>query len=459
MNDQKLVAAERDIIGELFTADEAYKNLAVLCDRFGSRFGGTEGEKGAVEFMAGKFSEYGMDSVTKEEFHYNGWIRGTANLKTTAPQERELKCIALPYTGTADVEGELLYVGNGTPDEFELVADKVKGKVVMAAAKSPSWFRRGVHRAEKIGRAVELGAVGFVWMRADPGLLEETGSARWNMEVEIPCVGVSKEAGEAMLRMGSQGSPVRVRITTQNTIKPLPSWNVAGEIRGRKKPDEVIIVGAHFDGHDISVGAADDGAGACVVMEAARALGRHKELLDRTVRFITFPLEEIGLIGSYAYVDAHKRELDKLIFMLNLDGAGRAAPSLGVSLHGKWPELVEPFKAIGKDMKLATTVVNGLSLYSDHFPFMIQGVPTGGLVNFDAPPTGVRGFGHTAADTLDKVSRYDLELSALMVARLVMRMAAGDVFPKTRRTPLQVKALLDKEGYLEVLRLEKRYPY
>jgi len=458
MSDQDIVAADRDMIAELFTADECYRNLVTLCDRFGSRFGGTEGEKGAVEFMAGKFREYGMDSVSKEEFRYNGWIRGTVALTTTAPLEREFKCIALPYTGTTDVEAELLYVENGTPDDFELVADKVRGKVVMASSRSPAWLKRSVHRDEKIGRAVQLGAVGFIWMRADPGLLEETGAARWNMEAEIPCIAVSNEIGEAILRMSSLGRPVRIRIATRNTIKPLPSWNVVGEIRGRQRPDECIIVGAHFDGHDISVGAVDDGAGACVVMEAARALGRHKDLLDRSVRFITFALEENGLIGSHAYVQAHKQELDKMVFMLNLDGGGRAASSLGISLN-RWPELVAPFKAIGKDMKLRTTVVNGFSYYSDHFPFMVQGVPTGGLVNFDAPRTGVRGFRHTAADTLDKVCSYDLQLAALMVARLVLRMATGDVFPKTRRSPDQVKALMDKEGYLEILKLERRYPY
>lgn len=453
---ENLVAADRDIIAELFTSDEGFKNLVVMCDEFGSRFGGTEGEKGAVEFLLSKFSEYGLENVHKEEFMYNGWFRGPARLESVSPEATVVKCISLPYTVAAQVEGELCYVGYGTPDEFEAAGDAIRGKVVMCNAKSPAFFHRGVHRAEKIGRAVAGGAVGFVWMRFDPGLLEETGSARWNMPCEVPVVGVSREAGETLLRMQSKG-PVRVRITTTDCVKPVPSWNVVAEIRGRCEPDKEILIGAHFDGHDIAPGAMDDGAGAMVVMEAARALARHKDCIGKTLRFICFPLEEIGLIGAYAYAEQHASEMGKIEFMLNLDGAGRSATQPGVMLHGQWSELFSFFKSIGKDMKQPVQCANSQSLYSDHFPFQIKGVATGSLGEFSDARSGVRGWGHTAADTLDKVSPLGLELSAMFVARMMLRMANRTDWPAKRKTVDRVKEELGE--YLEVLKLEKRNPF
>ena len=453
--DQRITLADRDIVAELFTSDEAYRNLVVLCDQFGSRFGGTEGEKGAVEYMLSKFKEYGLENVHKEEFTYNGWQRGPAKLESITPHATEIKCISLPYTTAAQVEGEIVYVGYGTPDEFEAAGDKIAGKIVMANAKSPAFFRRSVHRAEKIGRAVAGGAKGFIWMRFDPGLLEETGSARWNMPCEIPVVGVSREAGEELLRMQASGR-VTVRITTQDKVQQMPSWNVVAEIRGRTEPEKEILIGAHFDGHDIAPGAMDDGAGAVIVMEIARALARHKDLIGKTVKFICFPLEEIGLIGAYAYAKQH--DLSNVQFMLNLDGAGRSPLQPGIVLEGMWIELFSYFKQIGKQMKQPINVANAISLYSDHFPFQIKGVCTARLGEFSDTPKGVRGFGHTAADTLDKVSPRDLQMSALFVSRVMLRMASNPEWPACQRTEQQVKDELGPE-WLEVLKLEKRYPF
>jgi aminopeptidase YwaD len=456
MSDERVVLADRDIIAELMTSDTGIKNLTVLCDKFGSRFGGTEGEKGAVQYMLERFKEYGLENVHAEEFTYNGWYRGPAKLEAVAPHHLDVKCISLPYTVAAKVEGELVNVGYGTPDEFEAAGDSIRGKVVMCSAKSPAFFRRTVHRAEKIGRAIAGGAIGFVWMRWDGGLLEETGSARWNMACEVPVVGVSREAGEELLRMQKDGV-VRVKITTTDTVKPTPSWNVCAEIKGRTDPDKIIIAGAHFDGHDIAPGANDDGAGAMVVMEAARALARNKEVIGKTLRFICFPLEEIGLIGAYAYAKAHAEEMDKIEFMINLDGAGRSAAQPGITLHGKWSELFSYFKAIGKDMKQPVEVCNTISLYSDHFPFQLRGVAAGSLAEFSDAKAGVRGFGHTAADTLDKVSARGIENSAMFVARMFLRMANTKEWPAKRKSTEEVKKILGE--YVEVLELEKRSPF
>ncbi len=453
-----LQEAEKRIIGDLVTSREAWSNLVVLCDRFGSRFGGTEGEKGARDFILSRMREYGLDDSHTEEFKFTGWTRGVTTLETINPIAKEFPVMALPYTGTHEIEGEVLYVGYGTPTDFGALADQISGKIVMCSARSPSYYRRNVHRCEKIGRAIALGAKGFIWMRWDAGFLPETGAARWNREAEIPVVGVAREYGEELNRMAKQG-PVIVRIRTENEIKRVPSWNIAGDLRGSRWPDEVLIIGAHFDGHDIAPGAMDDGAGAVVVLEIARALAKYRELLGRTLRFITFPCEEIGLIGAYAYVDAHRSELDKFKFMLNLDGAGRGSEYGGISLQGDRTELVLPLRKVGKAMGQSLVADNGLSIYSDHFPFMLGGVPAASYARMDAPPTGVRGWGHTAADTLDKVSPANLQSAALHIARLMLHMSRAEDWPARRQTQAEIEAILKRYEMDEVLRLELRYPF
>ncbi|MDP2858420.1 MAG: aminopeptidase, partial [Bacillota bacterium] len=252
---------DRDIVGEVWTSTEAMDNLTALCS-FGSRFGGSESERLAVDHMVRKFTEYGMDKADREHFHHLGWMRGTATLETVSPVAKAFDCISLPHVGTQEVTGDLLYVGFGTPHEFDAVRDQMAGKIIMINTKSPSYFPRPIHRKEKLGRAIEGGAHGIIFMRWDPGLLPETGSTYHDRECPIPVIGVSREVGEEMRRMGKGGEAIILKIGVQNQFKPqADSWDVVGEIAGREYPDEIVVVGAHFDGHDIATGASDDGAG------------------------------------------------------------------------------------------------------------------------------------------------------------------------------------------------------
>jgi len=123
-----------------------------------------------------------------------------------------------------------------------------------------------MHRGEKLGRALKAGAIGFIWMRGEPGGLPETGSARFNQACEVPAISVSYESGHEMLRLARKGQ-LKVRIESECVVAPTISYNVIGEITGRVKPDEVIMVGGHYDGHDVSQCASDNGAGTAVKLQ------------------------------------------------------------------------------------------------------------------------------------------------------------------------------------------------
>src|SRR5205823_10335819 len=124
-----------------------------------------------------------------------------------------------------------------------------------------------------------------------------------------------------VLRQAETG-PVRVRLTSESTNLRLSSQNVAGTIPGRRG-DRHVLVGAHYDAHDIAPGAVDDGTGAVVALEVARALGAQRAALDAPVRLVLFGAEEMGLVGAHAYVEEHRTDLDRILFMLNLDAIGQ----------------------------------------------------------------------------------------------------------------------------------------
>ncbi|MDQ1280100.1 MAG: hypothetical protein QG670_1362 [Thermoproteota archaeon] len=461
---KNLEEIEKEILGEAYFSNETRKNLAVLCS-FGCRFAGTPSEEEAVKYLLQKMKDYNLSKPHREEVKYLGWKRGIAKLEVTKPESKELECIGLPWSPSTSKEGleaELLNIGNGTYVDYELHRDDVKGKIVMTSAFTPPWMR-GQHRCEKLCRAENMGAAGFIYAKNDPGLLCETGVASWNPPetlgriVKFPAVGTSKEVASYLTRLREKGK-VSVRITAKHTSAPALTWNVVGEVEGSDKPDEVIVVGGHLDGHDIAVGAMDNAAGVCVVLETARLLSIHKNAIKRTVRFIAFPGEETGCFGSAGYVMEHLKELDKIKFMFNLDGAGRAARP-GIMVQG-WPDAIPFFKNVSRNMDQPMSVDVNFGIYSDHMPFALRGIQTASLVGgigFTAS-TGTRGWGHTKADTEDKVDVRDMREASANLARVLFRMATIEELPFKRKSNEEIKTMLHRQGYDEVMEVLGSYP-
>ena len=113
------------------------------------------------------------------------------------------------------------------------------------------------------------------------------------------------------------------------------------------------------------------------------------------------------------------------------------------------PEMADYFRGLTKDLAYDFAVKDELNSHSDHFPFALYGIPNGTLNSRDASPGMVgRGYGHTEADTLDKISLRGLQMSAILTARLAARMAQDDNFPGRTRTVDEVRRQLDDVGIL-----------
>ena len=205
----------------------------------------------------------------------------------------------------------------GTEKEYARKKDSLKGKIVLCSSANPE-DGRAPHRREKYGWAVDAGAIGFIYMRHLPGGLPETGSLRAGRLGEIPAVAVSYETGAALKRSAEKGETIVV-LDAHNESHPTTAWHVIGEVPGQT--GELIVVGAHYDGHDISQGAGDDATGTCLVLELARLFAPLRGQLRRTIRLMAFACEELGVLGSTEYVKKHRGEMKNIALMVNLDGA------------------------------------------------------------------------------------------------------------------------------------------
>jgi len=335
------------------------------------------------------------------------------------------------------------------------MGDEIKGKIVMSTSRSPATYPRNVHRREKYARSVQGGAVGYIFMNSQPGNLQQTGSLMTNSIGQIPAVSVTYEDGCYLRRLLTQG-PVKVRITVANKAGSATAWHIIGELPGNRYPEHEILVCGHYDGHDISQGAMDNGTGTAVVMELARVFGRHKGSFKRSIKFVAFPLEEMAITGSTLYLKAHPNEVKNVDLVINLDSP--AVPGRkGVCVQG-YPEMIPYFQKIGQEAGYSIEVSVRVSHASDHFPFITRGIPS---ITLTTQRSGAedRGWGHTSADTIDKVDPFDIKEAAMITAQILVRVADEDQSIALHKTQAEVLELMKKDDLEEVLKLVGLWDY
>ncbi len=430
---------DRRIIGEAYRSVETLENVTTLCDDYDSRWPGSGDDKASCEYMAGKLEDYGLESVHLEKFMIPGWKRGPAKITVLEPRRKEIPCIGLPMTAEGTIEAELVDLGEGAVDVYEKRRKEIEGKIVLVSSAQPPTMARYLHRSERYQRSVMAGAVGWIFMTHYPAYGPPTGG----ISPIIPGVGVSYEDGAYLARVLHRKGRVKLRLEVDCENLQVDTWNVVADLPG-KVEGENVVYGAHYEGHDIAVGALDDATGAAVVMETARILANEKQM-KRGMRFLLFGAEEIGLYGSKAYVRDHPADVANTRFMMNFDAAARYGKQ-GFQLHG-WPQL-EPFfreitSAIGPDIPLW----QGVSPYSDHWPFFLKGVPTAGMGDPEENKRlGGRGFGHTSYDTVDKVNLRAMRECAANASIAAMRISNADDWPVTLRPQLEVEAFVQSQG-------------
>jgi aminopeptidase YwaD len=447
---------EQELIGDVWTSPALGESMRMLCDVCNGRFAGTEDERRAGQFLLDQMQSYGLENVHAEAFEMRGWVRGNAHLALLGPDgEQELPCLALAGSPPGELEAAVIDVGQGAPADFERLGEAVAGKAVLAHA-------RGPHRLEKYAQAIATGARAFLFTNARPGMLIPAGSVGLGEpEKELPSLGLSLETGtylQRLLARAAQGveEPLRVKISVGGGPEQVTARNIVGELPGTDPEAGWIVVCGHYDGHDIAQGAQDNATGTAVVLEAARVLSGLRTHLKAGVRFVLFSGEEMGMYGSEAYVRDHPGQLDQIRAVFNADIVGMAAP-LRLMVQNS-PGLASYLRGLPLAELDAEVNDSHLVPYSDHFHFTLAGVAS--LMAVTSSPGEGRGWGHTAADTLDKIELRELRQAAATTARILLYMATSpESLPGERTSPEEVQKALKAAGLEEPMRVRGAWPF
>src|SRR5688500_7582458 len=309
----------------------AWNRLAELTDTYGNRLSGSDNLARAIVWAAEQMKRDGLDNVHLERVMVPRWVRGNESLTVVEPPEHAIPMLGLGgsvATPADGIEADVLVVK--TFDELTQRAAEAKGKIVLFNAAYVSYGQTNAYRTGGASAAARAGAVASLVRAIGPTGLRtpHTGNMSYAEGApRIPAAAISAEDAERLQRLADRGVRIRVRLKMAARFEAdVESFNVVGEIQGSELPNEIVLVGGHFDSWDVGTGASDDGVGCIVTWEAARLMKKLGIRPRRTVRVVLFTNEENGLRGGTAYRDAHHAAADKYILAIESD-SGVFAPS------------------------------------------------------------------------------------------------------------------------------------
>ncbi len=415
--DAKSLSKAAELRDGALQKNEATTLLESLTTEIGPRMAGSPADAKAVAWAQQKFKALGYDKVYLQPVTYPVWQRGHEQAEVLSPFPQKLHITALG--GSVGTDGKTL---DAEVVEFESLdalksapENSLNGKIAFinkrmerhkdGSGYGPVVAGRGagaVEAAKKGAVAVIIRSVG-----TDDNRLPHTGMMRYNDTVKkIPAAALSVPDADLVEHMLKRGKPVLLRLDIAAGLTgTYTSYNVIGEIRGREKPDEVVVIGGHLDSWDLGTGAVDDGAGVSITMAAGAVIGQMKQAPRRTIRVVAFANEEQGLYGGKAYAEAHKNNVaDHQIGAESDFGAGRIYSfGAGVS-DNAWP-VIEQIGSVLAPLGIVTEKGKG-GAGPDIGPISALGMPWAEL---QQDGTDYFDLHHTANDTFDKVDPKALD--------------------------------------------------
>ncbi len=415
------VSLYRDDVVRLLRAstasDFAWRRLAELTDVYGARLSGSANLERAIAWAVETMKADGLENVHTEPVMVPHWVRGREFAEIVDPPRHEVAMLGLGGTVATPPEGieaEVLPVNSF--EDLQARAADAKGRIVLFNVPYTSYSETVTYRTTSARAAAQYGAVAVLVRSVGPiGLrTAHTGSVQYSPGVpEIPAASISLEDTNRIGRLVARGRRVRMRLVTSGHYEPdAESANVVGEIRGREKPDEIVLLGAHLDSWDVGTGAADDGVGCIVTWEALRLMKRLGLHPRRTVRVVLFTNEENGLRGAAAYADRYAEAAGNHVFALESDSGVLAPAMFGFSGSVPARAMMAQITSLLTPLGLAEIGPGGGG--ADIGPIAQLGsVPT---VAYLGDATRFFVFHHTAADTVERVAPEDVSRAAAGIA-------------------------------------------
>jgi carboxypeptidase Q len=284
------------------------------------------------------------------------------------------------------------------------------------------------------------------------GFDPNAGSGGWGV-IEVfetynttaPAIGMTCEDYGLLYRLAENGDKPMVRLDlTAQLLGEVPAFNTIGVIRGTEKPDEYVMLSAHFDSWDGSSGATDNGTGTLMAMEAMRILKAAYPRPKRTIMVGHWSSEEQGLNGSRAFAEDHPEVLRGLQALFNQDnGTGRVQSLSAAGLTAIGPHLRDWYArlpAFYTDSR-SDNVVSWS--FSDRPTGNPGGTDGAVFACYGTPSFGMGAIGwnygtytwHTNRDTYDKVVFDDLKHNATLAALLAYHASEDPTFIARDKSP------------------------
>lgn len=435
-----------------------------MMDFIGPRLVGTPQMQQAHDWAVAKYKSWGITARNEKWGEWRGWQRGITHIDMVSPRVQSLRGTQLawnPSTSKEGVTAEVVILPTDIKDSiaFKKWLKTVKGKLVMTSMLQPTgrpdynWeefateesftkmkderkaqtdaWRENMKRTGFNGRTLpaaleEAGAVGIITSNWSKGFgVNKIFSARTE---KIPTVDLELEDYGMVYRLSASNHKPQLTIVAESKeLGVVPTFNTIAEIKGSEKPDEYVILSAHFDSWDGGTGATDNGTGTLVMMEAMRILKKMYPNPKRTILVGHWGSEEQGLNGSRAFVEDHPEIIEGVQAAFNQDnGTGRVVRLSGGGFLHAYDYLTRWLQAVPKDI-------------SQHIETSFPGTPARGgsdYASFQA--AGAPGFSlsslnwsywnytwHTNRDTYDKIIFDDVRNNAILTAILAY-MASED---------------------------------
>ena len=461
------------------------ENLAhELFDVIGPRLVGTPQMKNAHDWAVNKYTNWGINSYLHQWGVWRGWERGITHIDMLEPRLRTLNGRQLawsPSTSKKGITADVTKVPEiNSKEDFDEWLKTIKGKFILVSQNqitgrpdyqweeyatpesfekmkedrdkiTEEWyanFRKTGYGYRDINKAFEdAGAVGLIssyWSRAFGA--NKVFSARTE---KIPNVDVNLEDYTMLYRMVENGTTPKVKIVaTSKEHGEVPTWNTLAEIKGVEKPDEYVILSAHFDSWDGGTGTTDNGTGTIVMMEAMRILKKFYPNPKRTIMVGHWGSEEQGLNGSRAFVEDYPKIVENTQAVFNQDnGTGRVVNLSGQGFLHSYEYISNWLSAVPQNVtKHIETDFPGMpgGGGSDYASFVAAGVPAFSLSSLDWSYFNYTW--HTNLDTYDKIIFDDLKNNVILAAILAYKASEDDKKASRERRVLPKSSVNPRTG-------------
>ena len=455
-----------------------------ITDVLGPRLVGTPQMQAANDWAVAQYKSWGIEARNEQYGEWRGWERGISHIDMLEPRVQSLRGTQLawnPSTSKEGVTAEVITLPTvKDAKDFEKWLKNIKGKIVLlsmpqitgrpdynweefATEKSFAKMKRqrdslsnlwndNIQRTGFTNRGLpealeNAGAVGIVTSNWSRGFgVNKIFSARTK---KIPTVDLELEDYGMLYRLAESGHTPKINITAiSKELGAVPAFNTIAEIKGTEKPEEYVILSAHFDSWDGGTGATDNVTGTLVMMEAMRILKKIYPNPKRTILVGHWGSEEQGLNGSRAFVEDHPEIVAKVQASFNQDnGTGRVVRLNGGGFLRSYDYLNRWLNAVPNEItdEIETTFPGAPARGgSDYASFQAAGAPGFSLSSLNWSYWNYTW--HTNRDTYDKIVFDDIRNNVILTAILTYMASEDPEFASRERAVLPINRRSGEPG-------------